>query len=191
MKYPFRFEFLHFSPQIVLRIAFLSVIFPLLTSSPCLAQISEDTNNQSEGTSSSFTIKVMSTHGVQTNTSRTRDMNVEATGTLIVGPDSTSIQQNDDGSLGFISQADGTAQGQTQGVAGFQRINFGEGTRYDVKITTLDNELVCPTGGDIQCTIPDVGSASGTVLGQTSTTLTVDATQSSFVNSFIRSFQAQ
>ena len=59
-----------------------------------MAQLSENTNNQSRGSSNSFTITVTSTHGIQTSASRTPDFRVETYGNMVVGPGSTSIQEN-------------------------------------------------------------------------------------------------
>ena len=153
------------------------------------AQVVENTDNQSEGTSSTFTIKVNSSHGVSTSISKTKEIDASATATLIVGPNSTSIQENKDGASAFIAQDSGLTQGNTTGVSGFQRINFGEGTRYDASLRSLTNEEFC--SGSVSCVLPDMGSGSASASGNTVTSLTVESNESSFVNSFIRSFEAQ
>lgn len=168
-------------------------------SSPALAQSTEETNNRSTGSSNSFTITVTSTHGIQTSTSRTPDFNVEAFGNMVVGPDSTSIQENKDGTTGYMSSGGGEGLGQTLGVSGMQRINFEpgscdennncSGTYYRTKITSKDNDEICAGAGD-QCVVPAIGNASASAIGSTSTSITVNATESSFVNSFIKSFSS-
>lgn len=156
------------------------------------AQLSENTNNQSKGSSNSFTITVTSTHGVQTSASRTPDFKVETYGNMVVGKDSTSIQENKDGASGTMTSGNGIGEGLTGGVSGMQRINFGEGTRYEVKIIPKSDSEICPngTGPSTGCTIPEIGNANASSTGSTTTSITVTSTETSFVNSFIKSFQA-
>ena len=166
---------------------------------PVFAQSTEETNNRSTGSSNSFTITVTSTHGIQTSTSRTPDFNVEAFGNMVVGPNSTSIQENKDGTTGYMSSGGGEGLGQTLGVSGMQRINFQPGscdadnnctgTYYRTKITSKDNAEICAGAGD-QCVVPAIGNASASSVGSTSTSITVNATESTFVNSFIKSFSS-
>jgi hypothetical protein len=153
------------------------------------AQLQENTNNESRGNSSSFTITINSTHGIQTNASRTPDFKVETYGNMVVGADSTSIQENKDGSSGYMKNGGGEGIGQTVGVSGMQRINFAEGTRYEVKITPKTDSEICADSAS-SCKIPDIGNASGSASGNTSTSITVNSTESSFVNTFIRNFAA-
>jgi len=156
-----------------------------------MAQLSENTNNQSRGSSNSFTITVTSTHGIQTSASRTPDFRVETYGNMVVGPGSTSIQENKDGANGTMSSGSGIGEGQTGGVSGMQRINFGEGTRYEVKIIPKTDQEICPNGvGVAGCTIPEIGNANASSTGSTTTSITVNSTESSFVNSFIKTFAA-
>jgi len=144
------------------------------------SQIVENTNNRSSGNSSSFTITVNSTHGISSSATKTPDFNVTTYGNMVVGPNSTSIQQNDEGAQGFIqSNSDGTV-GQTKGISGFQRVNFGEGTEYRVNITPVDS--VKASNG--------IGTASGSSTGSVSTTITVSGTETDFLNSFVRSFNS-
>lgn len=159
------------------------------SGSPSYSQVSENTNNQSDGSTSSFVIKVNSSHGVSTSISKTKDVDAFANATLIVGPNSTSIQENKDGASAFIGQDTGLTQGNTSGVSGFQRINFGEGTRYDASLRSLSKEEYC--SGLDSCVLPDVGTGSASASGNTTTSLSVESSESSFVNSFIRSFEAQ
>jgi len=156
------------------------------------AQLSENTNNTSTGSSNSFTITVTSTHGVQTSASRTPDFKVETYGNMIVGPGSTSIQENKDGASGTMSSGSGIGEGQTGGVSGMQRINFGEGTRYEVKIIPKSDQEICPNGSGAAtgCFIPEIGNANASSTGSTTTSITVNSTESSFVNTFIKSFSA-
>lgn len=167
-------------------------LVPLVVHQPCLAQLSENTNNQSKGSSNSFTITVTSTHGIQSSASRTPDFKVETYGNMVVGPGSTSVQQNSDGASGVMSSGGGLGEGQTTGISGMQRINFGEGTRYEVKIIPKSDLEICPngTGADKGCTIPDIGNASASSTGTTTTSITVNSTESSFVNTFVKSFTA-
>ena len=162
-----------------------------LIISPGFAQLTENTNNQTRGSSSSFTITVTSTHGVQTSASRTPDFKVETYGNMVVGPGSTSIQENKDGASGTMSSGSGIGEGQTGGVSGMQRINFGEGTRYEVKIIPKSDQEICPDGVGVSgCSIPEIGNASASSTGSTTTSITVNSTESSFVNTFIKSFNA-
>lgn len=151
------------------------------------AQLSEQTNNQSKGSTNSFTITINSTHGIQSSASRTPDFKVETYGNMEVGPNSTSIQENKDGAAGYMKTADGNGEGQSVGVSGMQRINFGPGTRYEVKIIPKSDSELCPTGAT-ECKIPEIGTANASSVGTTSTSITVNSTESSFVNSFVRSF---
>jgi len=156
------------------------------------AQLSENTNNQSKGSSNSFTINITSTHGIQTSASRTPDFKVETYGNMVIGPGSTSIQENKDGANGVMSSGGGIGEGQTAGVSGMQRINFGEGTRYEVKIIPKSDLEICPsgTGQASGCTIPEIGNASASSTGSTTTSITVTSTESSFVNTFVKSFSS-
>jgi hypothetical protein len=145
-------------------------LFLFSSSNIAYAQLSENTNNQSTGNSNSFTI----------------------TGSMIIGPNSTSIQENKDGATGVMNSSGGAAEGLTSGVSGMQRINFGEGTRYEVKIIPKSDTEICPNGTGIVtgCTIPEIGNANASSTGSTTTTMTVTSTQSAFINSFIKSFSA-
>ena len=162
------------------------------SSNIAYAQLSENTNNQSTGNSNSFTITVTSSHGTQSSASRTPDFKVETYGSMIIGPNSTSIQENKDGATGVMNSSGGAAEGLTSGVSGMQRINFGEGTRYEVKIIPKSDTEICPNGTGIVtgCTIPEIGNANASSTGSTTTTMTVTSTQSAFINSFIKSFSA-
>lgn len=168
------------------------VIIVIAIPSASQAQLSENTNNESRGSSNSFTITVTSTHGVQTSASRTPDFKVETYGNMVVGPGSTSIQENKDGASGVMSSGSGIGEGVTGGVSGMQRINFGEGTRYEVKIIPKTDAEICPngTGAATGCKIPEIGNANASSTGNTTTSITVTSTESSFVNSFIKSFSA-
>ena len=84
------------------------------------AQLNEQTNNRSTGSSNSFTITITSTHGLQTSASRTPDFSVETYGNMVVGPGSTSIQENKDGASGVMSSGSGIGEGQTGGVSGMK-----------------------------------------------------------------------
>jgi len=169
-------------------LAHVGVIF--LTPNTCLAQLSENTNNVSRGSSNTFTITINSTHGIQTNASRTPDFAVETYGNMVVGPGSTSIQENKDGASGYMKTGGGEGLGQSVGVSGMQRINFGEGTRYEVKIVPKTEAEICSAESGATCAVPDIGNASASSIGTTSTSITVNSTESSFVNTFIRSFTA-
>lgn len=164
-------------------------LLELVSLKPIHAQLSENTNNESRGSTNTFTITINSQHGVQTNASRTPDFKAETFGSMIIGPDSTSIQTNNDGASGFMSTAGGVGEGQTVGVSGMQRVNFGEGTRYEVKIIPKSDQEICPPGA-IDCKIPEIGNASASSTGSTTTSITVTSTESAFVNTFIRSFTA-
>jgi len=173
-------------------VALLNLAVLLLLPFGAKAQLSEDTNNRSTGSSNSFTISVTSTHGIQTSASRTPDFRVETYGNMVVGPGSTSIQENKDGASGTMSSGNGLGEGQTAGIAGMQRINFGEGTRYEVKIIPKTDQEICPngTGPATGCTIPEIGNASASSTGSTTTSISVNSTESSFVNTFIKSFKS-
>ena len=138
----------------------------------------ENTDNQSTGSSTTFQIRINSTHGVSTSITKTKDTDASASGSLIVGPNSTSIQENKDGASGFMQQGGGTGLGQTTGVSGFQRINFGEGTRYDASVRSLTSDEFC--AGSSSCSLPEMGNASASATGNTSTVISVESTESSF-----------
>ena len=167
----------------------LLIILGMAAGVPARSQLSERTNNESRGSSNTFTITINSTHGVQSSASRTPDFKVETFGSLVVGPDSTSIQRNNDGANGYMRTSNGVGEGQTQGVSGVQYITFGEGTRYDVKITPKTDAEICPPGST-DCKIPEIGNANASSFGSTTTSITVTSSESSFVNTFIRSFTA-
>lgn len=162
-------------------------------SPPGRSELNENTNNVSRGSNSTFTITINSTHGIQTNASRTPDFAVETYANMVVGPNSTSIQENKDGASGYMKAGSGEAIGQSSGVSGMQRVNFGEGTRYEVKIIPKSEAEICSAASlsGAKCSLPELGTASGSAVGTTSTSVTVNSTESSFVNSFIRSFTAQ
>ena len=105
---------LHTSPKLsIVRLVYLALIlglFDLTWLTPGSAQLSENTNNESRGSTNTFTITINSQHGVQTNASRTPDFKVETFGSMIVGPDSTSIQTNNDGASGFMSTSGGVGE---------------------------------------------------------------------------------
>ncbi|MCX5936794.1 MAG: hypothetical protein NTW02_00950, partial [Cyanobium sp. LacPavin_0920_WC12_MAG_62_9] len=127
-----------------------------------LSQIIENTNNRSSGNSSSFTITVNSTHGISSSASKTPDFNVTNYGNMFVVTNSTSIQQNEEGAQGFIQSNSNGTVGQTKGISGFQRVNFGEGTEYRVNITPVESSKA--SNG--------IGTASGSSTGSVSTTIT-------------------
>ena len=181
--YPHPFAF---SNSLLIFLMFVSLILAPFHQQ-VKAQIKENTNNESRGSSNSFTITVNSTHGIQTNASRTPDFKVETYGNMVVGENSTSIQTNNDGSSGFMKSGGGEGLGQTTGVSGMQRINFGEGTRYEVKITPKSDSELCPDPSAV-CSIPQIGTANASSTGSTTTSITVNSTESSFVNTFIRTF---
>ena len=168
---------------------FFVCLFLFFSNQGVFSQVIENTDNQTTGSSTTFQIKINSSHGVSTSITKTKDTDASASGTLIVGPNSTSIQENKDGASGFMQQGGGTGLGQTTGVSGFQRINFGEGTRYDASVRSLTSEEFC--AGVTSCSLPEMGNASASANGNTSTTISVESTESAFINSFVRSFEAQ
>jgi len=166
---------------------FLAPLVSLIHIDQARAQIKENTNNEARGSTNSFTITINSTHGIQTSASRTPDFKVETYGNMVVGENSTSIQENKDGSTGYMKSGGGEGIGQTVGVSGMQRINFGEGTRYEVKIIPKSDSEICPDPAAV-CTIPQIGTANASSTGSTSTSISVNSTESTFVNTFIRTF---
>jgi hypothetical protein len=157
-----------------------SVLFlvPLFLSYPdqAIAQIKENTSNESKGSTNSFTITINSTHGIQSSASRTPDFKVETYGNMVVGENSTSIQENKDGSSGYMTSGAGEGIGQTVGVSG-----------YEVKITPKSDSEICPDPA-ANCTIPEIGTANASSTGSTSTSISVNSTESTFFNTFIRTF---
>jgi len=176
----------------IVALSFLPAAFLQFAPASVRAQLSENTNNVSRGSSNTFTITINSTHGIQTNASRTPDFAVETYGNMVVGADSTSIQENRDGASGYMKTGGGEGQGQSVGVSGMQRINFGEGTRYEVKVIPKTEAEICAVASSTgaTCSLPEIGNASASSIGTTSTSITVNSTESSFVNTFIRSFAA-
>ena len=185
--------YLHPSPRLrpvaLIYLAFIVGCFELALLQPSSPQLSEKTNNESKGSTNTFTITINSQHGVQTSASRTPDFKVDTFGSLIVGPGSSSIQTNNDGASGFMKTSGGVGEGQTVGVSGVQRVNCAEGTRYEVKITPKTDEELCPLDASV-CKIPEIGNANASSIGTTSTSITVTSSESAFVNTFIRSFNA-
>jgi hypothetical protein len=171
----------------LIKLTFPCVLFFFSSNFAAYSQVKENTNNESRGSSNSFTITINSTHGIQSSASRTKDFKVETYGNMVVDKDSTSIQTNNDGSNGYMKSSEGDAIGQTVGVSGMQRIKFGEGTRYEVKIIPKTDSELCPDPSK-DCILPELGTASASSTGSTSTSITVNSTESSFVNTFIRSF---
>lgn len=165
----------------------LAPVISLTHTDQAKAQIKENTNNKSEGSANSFTITINSTHGIQSSASRTPDFKVETYGNMVVDANSTSIQENKDGSTGYMKSGGGEGIGQTVGVSGMQRINFGEGTRYEVKIIPKSDAEICADLAS-DCTIPKIGTANASSTGSTSTSISVNSTESTFVNTFIRTF---
>lgn len=180
-------KFLLHKDLLISKVLLCSLACLCTLSNQAIAGLNENTNNESKGSSNSFTITINSTHGIQTNASRTPDFKVETYGNMVVGPGSTSIQENKDGSSGYMNSGGGSGEGQTVGVSGMQRINFGDGTRYEVKIIPKSDSEICPPES-VGCKIPEIGNASGSSVGTTSTSITVNSTESSFVNTFVRSF---
>lgn len=166
----------------------LFLLVYLAIPSPVLPQTSENTNNQSKGSTNTFTITINSSHGVNASAQRTKDFEVTTYGNLVVGPGSQSIQKNNDGSQGFLQKDAAGILGQTKGVEGFQQINFGEGTKYTVEIKPKSTLELCPNGIDGCNILPDIGTASGSSSGSTSTSISITSSDTSFVNSFIKSF---
>lgn len=181
--------------QFFIRIAKIAPILSIIACScyQANAQLRENTNNESRGSTSTFTITINSSHGIQTNASRTPDFAVETYANMVVGPNSSSIQENKDGASGFMKAGSGEALGQSSGVSGKQTVNFGEGTSYKVEIIPKTEAEICSAASlsGATCSLPELGTASGSATGTTSTTVSVNSTESSFVNSFIRNFASE
>ena len=142
-----------------------------------VARAQTQSQSTSSGNTERFTISLTNTHGVSSSAQMTPDFDVKTTAKMIIGPGSTSSQTNADGALAVLEPG----RGASQGVSGFTQVNFGEGTQYEVTITPR-----ALADGEKRTFL---GTASGSASGSTSTSLTIDSTQSAFVNTLIQNFQ--
>lgn len=169
---------------------FLILIPFIVLNFSCRSVAQTATQVDSNGSSQKFTVTLSQTHGVSTSVQRTPDMNVTTTAVLVLGPGSSTQQTTADGTSGGLKQSTGgtdstgsalvSGQGVTSGISGLSQVNYGDGTLYKVEITPKDllsNENV-----------PRLGTASGSAAGSTSTTLSIESTNTNFVNSLIQAF---
>lgn len=141
------------------------------------AQAQTQSSSTNSGDSQRFTVSLTNTHGVSTSAQMTPDFDVKTTAKMIIGPGSSSNQTSADGALAILEPG----RGASQGISGFTQVNFGDGTQYEVTITP--RELADGEKRNF------LGTASGSASGSTNTTLTIESTQSSFVNTLIQNFQ--
>lgn len=142
-----------------------------------LAQ-SQTTMQSSDGTSQKLTVSLSSTHGVSTSAQMSPDFTVSTSAKMIIGPDSSATQSAADGISAILNAGSG---GATQGITGKNVVNFGPGTEYAVTITP--KELGANESRSI------VGTASGSAMGTANTTLTIESTQSAFINTLTQQFR--
>jgi hypothetical protein len=148
------------------------------------AQTSQLTENLNQGTRSSFSLTLTQTHGVSSNVTMTPDYLVTTKANLVVGAGSSTVQQTLKGTAASLINDESTrTRGlDAEGVSGNQTINYGTGTEYGVTITPrIKNEE------DDSWKSTVLSQASGQALGISTSTLTVDSTNNSFINSFTNS----
>ena len=150
-------------------------ILLLATSSSAHTQTVTQSN---EGSSQKFSVSLTSTHGVTTSAQMTPDFDVTTSAKMAIGPGSSSSQTSADGTSATFTPGLG---GASKGITGINKINFGTGTEYSVIITPRDS--IKNESRSV------VGIASGSAVGTTNTTLTIDSTQSSFFNTLMQQFQ--
>ena len=161
----------------------ISAFIPAILLSAVFATASAKAQTQTvtqsnDGTSQKLSVSLTSTHGVSTSAQMSPDFDVTTSAKMIIGPGSFSTQASADGASAAFTPGLG---GATQGITGMNQVNFGTGTEYSVTITPRElgpNE-----------TRSILGTASGSAVGTTNTTLTIESTQSSFINSLTQQFR--
>ena len=160
-------------------VAAISVVFSgvLFNALCCMAQ-TQTVTQSNEGSSQKLSVSLTSTHGVSTSAQMSPDFDVTTNAKMIIGPGSYSTQSSADGASAAFTPGVG---GATKGITGINQINFGTGTEYSVNITPRE------MGANEARSI--LGTAAGTAVGTTNTTLTIESTQSSFINTLMQQFQ--
>ena len=148
------------------------------------AQTTQLTENLNQGTRSSFSLTLTQTHGVSSNVTMTPDYLVTTKANLVVGAGSSTVQQTLKGTAASLinDEATKTRGLDAEGVSGNQTINYGTGTEYGVTITPRIKSEEDDSWKSIV-----LSQASGQALGISTSTLTVDSTNNSFINSFTNS----
>jgi hypothetical protein len=152
----------------------LSALLPALS----VKAQSQTSTQSSDGTSQKLTVSLTSTHGVSTSAQMSPDFDVTTSAKMIIRPDSFSTQAAADGASAAFTPGLG---GGSQGISGVNQVNFGAGTEYSVNIKP--RELGPGEAPSI------LGTASGSAVGTTNTSLTIESTQSSFVNTLTQQFR--
>ena len=173
-------------------------LFFTLPAGNVIAQTSQSSSQTSTGSNNRLSVTISNSNGVSSSATSTPNFDVYTSAKLIVGPGSTSFQDVTDPAASISASGQGNpaqlldssgqlinssyssnANGVAQGAASTGNIQYGEGTAYEVKITPKD---VSGKARDSYSTA--TGSATGTV----STQLSIDSTNSNFVNTFLSSF---
>lgn len=166
----------------------LNLFYPILfflaviaTFSSGIAQVSQSSQ---AGVTSKFSVTVTNQSGVQSSATMTPEFDVSTRAKLIVGENSSSQQAVNDPTASLNSSGVGSsntsASGSASGAYSSTVLNYGKGSEYLVEITprTLaDGEKRGFTG-----------TAEGRALGFMTNSLSIESTNSSFLNSFTSSF---
>lgn len=146
------------------------------------------TNNSNTGSTQRFSLSINQTHGVSASATMTPDMMVKTDAVLNVGSDSFTGQDTTAGTSASMTPSSML----TNGLSGSTLIKYDNGTSYSVNIgprTYRD-----PQGNEVPLILDNIRStstASGQSSGFTNTTITVDSTNSSFINSFVDNINRQ
>jgi hypothetical protein len=164
---------------LLLSVISLASVFSV--GSGAIAQQFQETQNTNTGSKQTFSIVLTQTHGVTSNVTMTPDYIVSTKANVVVGEGSEISQQSVKGASGSLinNQATNERGLQAEGVSGATKVVYGPGTEYGITITP---RITDPNDSSWKA-LP-LSQASGQVLGIASTTLTVDSTSSSFINSF-------
>lgn len=153
-----------------------------LLVSPTYAQQQTITDNANSGSSQRFSLSINQTHGVSATATMTPDMMVKTTAILNVDSGSFTSQDSNTGTSASMTP---NSMG-TNGLSGSTTVRYGNGTTYSVEIGP--RTYTEPSGNEVPILLENVRSvstATGQSSGFTNTTITVDSTNTSFMNSFI------
>jgi len=137
------------------------------------------TNNATSGSKQSFTLNVTQIHGVSSSATMTPDYIVETKANLVVGPNSYTRQNGADGTTASLNP-NGVTGLNSNGLSADMQINYQNGTEYGVIIKPRNTTELLDSQRQRA-----LSNATGQSSGSTSTIITVDSTQSSFINSFV------
>lgn len=161
------------------RFVYILMAITLINAGSVDAQQVQRTNNATSGSSNSFTLNITQVHGVSSSATMTPDYMVETKANLVVGPNSYTRQSATDGTSASLNPG-GISGLNSSGVSADTRIDYQNGTEYGVIIKPRNAAELLPEQRQRA-----LSNATGMSSGSTSTVLTVESTQSSFINSFV------